>query len=87
MAAKKTDKNFEIKKIYLFGIKNPTITFEGTKNVDIIEPKIYENGEEREYTINPVPSPEKFSICCVLKKSISKIKVYDKFTRYFKYRF
>ena len=73
-----TEKNFEIKKIYLFGIKNPTITFEGTKNVDVIEPKIFENNIELKYIKNPVGSKKKFSIYCVLNKSLSKIKVYDK---------
>ena len=78
MASKKIDNNFEIKKVYLFGIKNPTVTFDGIKNVDIIEPKIYEDGNELEYINNPVGSKKKFSICCTLNKSTSKIKVYDK---------
>ena len=76
--ASKNDKNFEIKKIYLFGIKNPTITFDGEKNVDVIEPKIYEDGTKLEYFKNPVGSKRKFSIYCVLNKSFSKIKVFDK---------
>lgn len=72
------EKNFEIKKVYLFGVKNPTITFEGTKNVDIIEPKIYEGDKELEYINNPVGTQKRFSICCVLNKNTSKVKVYDK---------
>ncbi len=73
-----SEKNFKIKKVYLFGIKNPTITFEGTKNVDIIEPKIYEDGVELEYSINPVGEKDKFSICCILNKNTSTVKVFDK---------
>lgn len=78
MASKKKDNNFEIKKVYLFGIKNPTITFEGTKNVDVIEPKIYEDEEVLEYFINPVEDESLFSIRAVLNKNTSKVKVYDK---------
>ena len=78
MASKKTNKNFEIKKVYLFGVKNPTITFEGTKNVDYIEPKIYEDNKEIEYSINPVSSKDEFSIVCTLNKNKSIVKVFDK---------
>ena len=77
MASKK-EKNFKIKKVYLFGVKNPTITFEGTKNVDIIEPKIYEDGVELKYAINPLPDKNEFSIVSTLNKSRSTIRVFDK---------
>ena len=76
MASKKKENNFEIKKVYLFGIKNPTITFEGTKNVDVIEPKIYEDNKEIEYSINPVSSKDEFSIVCTLNKNKSIVKVF-----------
>lgn len=78
MTSKKKDRNFEIKKIYLFGVKNPTITFEGIKYVDYIEPKIYEDDNEIDFTVNPTGEEDKFSIVSVLHKKKSTITICDK---------